>query len=268
MPDINEYNDEKEWMSACVPRMMDEGKDNEQAVAACMNMWRMKGDAAKYRDSLLAVKAVGDWELDVLAVPFNQPDSDGQVFDAATNFMLENFPAPAIMYHHGVEPGKKEIQKKPVIVGKSQKVEVRSDGVHIRVLLDKTLEWAKRIWEAAKQGLAVASSDSISHLARLETKGKTVMYEKNRPGRISVWPLAGVSLWDRVEGNFQPASRYAIALPAMKAIYREAGIQFPDVQSDTNGAKPCADDAARRARVEQIRNQAKQILAKASKSKE
>lgn len=212
----------------------------------------------------LAVKAVGDWELDVLAVPFNRSDSDGQVFDANTDFMLDNFSSPAILYHHGVMPGMSDLQKKPVVIGKAQKVEVKSDGVHIRVILDKTIEWARRVWEAAKQGLAVASSDSISHLARLEIGGKRIMYEKNRPGRIAVWPLAGVSLWDRVEGNFQPASRYAIALPAMKAIYREAGIPFPDVSLDTPGAAPEAQEvAAKRARIEEIRQKAKTYLAKA-----
>ena len=39
MPDITKFNDEKEWMGACVPAMMDEGKPNDQAVAACMTMW-------------------------------------------------------------------------------------------------------------------------------------------------------------------------------------------------------------------------------------
>lgn len=210
----------------------------------------------------LSIKAVGEWELDVLAVPFNKPDSDGQTFDANTDFMLEHFASPAILYHHGVEPGKKSLQKKPVIIGKAQAVEVKSDGVHIRVLLDKSLEWARRVWEAAKNGLAVASSDSISHLARLEVNGKSMMYEKNKPGRISVWALAGVSLWDKVEGNFLPASRYALALPAMKAIYRDAGIQFPDVSNDTHGGEPYADEAARRARIEKIQATARKHLSK------
>jgi len=208
----------------------------------------------------LAVKALDDWELDVLAVPFNRPDSDGQTFDANTDFMLESFSSPAVIYHHGVEPGSKQLQKKPVVIGKSQRVEVKSDGVHIRVLLDKTLEWARRVWEAAKKGLAVASSDSVAHLARLEVNGKSMMYEKNKAGRISVWALAGVSLWDKVEGNFIPASRYAIALPAMKAIYRDAGLPFPDMVSDTHGGLSYADEAAKRAKVKDVQDRAKKLL--------
>ena len=213
-----------------------------------------------------AVKAVGEWELDVLAVPFNRPDSDGQTFDESTNFMLDAFSTPLVIYHHGVEPGKQTYSKTPTVIGKAQGVEVQPDGLHVRVILDKTLEWARRVWEAAKKGLAVASSDSISHLARLDVGGKQIMYEKNRAGRISVWPLAGLSLWDRVEGNLTPASRYAIALPAMKAMYREAGVPFPDVKG-TDGDLPEADEAARRARAEAIRTIAKQYLAKCEREK-
>lgn len=211
----------------------------------------------------LTIKAIAEWELDVLAVPFNKPDSDGQTFDANTDYMLEQFSSPVILYHHGVEPGKKTLQKKPVVIGKAQGVEVKSDGIHVRVLLNKTLEWARRVWEAAKNGLAVASSDSIAHLARLEVNGKSMMYEKNKPGRISVWALAGISLWDKVEGNFQPASRYALALPAVKAIYREAGIQFPDTVLNTHGDLPSADEAVRRAKINTIREKTKKLLAKA-----
>lgn len=205
----------------------------------------------------LAVKAVGDWELEVRAVPFGR-DSDGQTFDASTDYMLDHFPSPAIIYHHGVEPGAKNLEQKPVIIGKTVGVEKRSDGIYLRVILDKTIEYARRVWEAAKKGLAVASSDSISHLARLDVGGKRIMYEKNRAGRIAVWPLAGVSLWDKVEGNFMPASRQAIALPAMKAIYRQAGVRFPAL--DTHGVLSEAQSAAKRAEIRRILAQADEIL--------
>jgi len=211
-----------------------------------------------------AIKAVGDWELDVLANPFNRLDSDNQTFDDATDFMLDTFTNPAILYHHGVMPGKGSLQAKPVIIGKAISVTKQSDGIHVRVLLDKTIEWAKRVWDAAQKGLAVASSDSISHLARLDTGGKRIMYEKNRPGRIAVWPLAGLSLWDKVETNFLPASNYALALPAMKAIYKEAGLEFPNIDvSDTHGVLL----QMKRAEVLALQEKSKQLLKKLNRSK-
>lgn len=215
---------------------------------------------SKFSLKWMAVKVAGDWELDVTAAPFNKPDSDEQTFDEGTDFMLEVFTNPVIIYHHGIEPGKKAIQNKPTIIGKSVGIRKEADGIHIRVLLDKSIEWARRVWEAAKKGLAVASSDSISHLARLQVGNKTMMYDKGRAGRISVWPLAGVSLWDRVETNFQPASQYAIALPSMKAIYREAGVPFPVVLNDTQGDLSEAQNAAKRARVKEAQERSKKLL--------
>lgn len=256
MPNPGDFDNEKDWMGACVPMRITEGDDQDQAVAVCMAMWR------DHMGMKLAVKALGDWELDVTAAPYGL-DSDQQTMDEKTDFMLEQFGNPAILYHHGIEPGKQALQKKPVIIGKTIGIERRADGLHVRVLLDKTIEYARRVWEAAKNGIAVASSDSISHLARLEVAGKLVMYEKDRPGRIAVWPLAGLSLWDAVEGNFRPASRYAIALPAMKAIYREAGLPFPDIHdpSGTNGGSPEAAGAAvKRAKAEGVKAEARKRL--------
>ena len=171
--------------------------------------------------------------------------------------MESSFSTPAIIYQHGVEPGLRGVQSHPVVIGKSLGVEKRPDGVYVRALLDKTIEYARRVWEAAKRGLAVASSDSIAHLARLDVSGKRIMYEKNRPGRIAVWPLAGVSLWDAVEGNARPASSNAVALPAMKAIYREAGLQFPVIEDSTPGASQADEMDQKRA---QAIDRANQIL--------
>jgi len=216
----------------------------------------------------MTVKAMltstGDWVLDVTGAPFTGKDSDGQWFDGKTNFLLDAFPTPVIIYHHGVMPGKGALQADPVVIGKATNVEIKPDGVHVRVVLDKAVEYARRVWEAAKRGLAVASSDSISHLARLDVGGRTIMYEKNRAGRIAVWPLAGLSLWDRTEGNFQPASRYALALPAVKAIYREAGMTFPDLAAvGTEGGPSYASNlAADRARIIAANKQADLILTK------
>src|SRR5688572_5209983 len=46
MPDPSNYSSEDEWMEACVPTMVDEGRDQDQAVAACLNMWRERGLAS------------------------------------------------------------------------------------------------------------------------------------------------------------------------------------------------------------------------------
>lgn len=261
MPNPSDYDSEENWMGACVPKMMDEGKPQDQAVAACINMWENKDKAMKW-DALhfgLAVKAVGDWELDVNAVPFDRRDSDNQFFDGATDIMPDVFSNPLIVYQHGISQGAKSYDARPLVIGRAVpgSLTKQADGWHIRVLLDKTIKQARDIWEAAKKGLVAVSSGSISHLARLDIGGKMHMYDKGKPGRIAVWALAEVSLWETGNGNMRPANRFAYALPAMKAIYREAGIPFPKL--DTHGA---ASDVSRQARRAKIIETSNQILAR------
>lgn len=198
----------------------------------------------------LTIKAVGDWELDVLAIPFGSVDEDGQWFDETTNIMHETFTTPLAVYQHGVEQGAKSLQDKIVVVGKTQGLEKRADGWHVRVVLDKTIELAKRLMDAARKGMVAVSSGSISHLARLDIGNKIIPYEKNRAGKIAVWPFAEISLWERGNGNMQPSNRFASAMPVVKAIYKEAGISFPEIKNDTHGAVSKAE----RAEITELRN--------------
>jgi len=217
------------------------------------------------KSAFLAVKAVGDWELDVLAIPFGSMDSDGQWFDDRTDIMPDAFQTPLVVYQHGIAQGARALDEKPIIVGKSIAGTLKKmvDGWHVRVVLDKTIKHAKDIMDAARKGLVAVSSGSISHLARLDIGGKMIQYEKNKPGRISVWALAEISLWEKGNGNVQPANQFAVALPAMKAMYRDAGIPFPaDLLSksiDTHGGAD-AEEVKRRAKVKQVQAKAKQTL--------
>lgn len=212
-------------------------------------------------DYFIAVKATGEWELDVLAIPFGSRDSDGQWFDDRTDIMHEAFTTPLIVYQHGVKQGAQEIDETPVVVGRAvpNSLEKKLDGWHIRVILDKAVKQAQVIMEAVKKGLVAVSSGSISHLARLDVGGKLIQYEKNRPGRIAVWALGEVSLWEKGNGNAQPANQFAVALPAMKAMYREAGIPFPDI--DTHGVSQ-ADEVKRRTEVKKLQDESKKLLLK------
>lgn len=222
------------------------------------------------------VKAVGDWELDVLAIPFGSAekrDADKQWFDANTDIMEEAFSTPLIVYQHGVKQGAKGLQGKPLVIGKAVPGSLvkRADGWHVRVILNKSLKESKDIMDGARKGDVAVSSGSISHLARLDIGGKLIQYEKNRPGRIAVWGLAEISIWEKGNGNFAPASQFAVALPVMKAMYRDAGIPFPDVALTTDGVLPEADEAdeadeaVKRARSRSELQKAKINLAKANK---
>lgn len=211
-------------------------------------------------DYFMTVKAVGDWELDVLAIPFGSRDSDGQWFDDRTDIMPEAFATPLIVYQHGVKQGAQSLDEKPTILGKTVpgSLTKKLDGWHIRVVLDKAIQYAKSVMEAAKQGMVAVSSGSIAHLARLDNgNGKLIQYQKDLPGRIAVWALGEVSLWEIGNGNLRPANQFAVALPIMKAMYRDAGIAFPEL--DTTGGAD-AQAVKRRAEIEAIKNESKNIL--------
>lgn len=155
---------------------------------------------------IIAVKVGDDWTLDVLAVPYggdrDGKDSDGQYFSPKTSLHLDKFPKPLIMYYHGYnEDGSP--QGEPVEIGSPLSYEIKQDGVWWRIALDKASELAKRVWDAARDGIAKASSGSIAHLVR---------YDK-RTGEIQNWPLVEISLFDAI-GKRQPANQYAVAMPA------------------------------------------------------
>jgi HK97 family phage major capsid protein len=167
------------------------------------------------------IKALGDWELDVLAVPFGDEftkDSDDEYFTPETNYYLDHYKPPAF-YYHGYSPEGMPMGE-PALIGKTESAEVRKDGIWLRVILDKASEFAQRVWESAKQGLARASSGSISHLVR-----------KDDDGRIVTWPLAEISLFD-ISGNRQPANQYAVAVPVMKSNFQTAGLDLPEWAKD------------------------------------
>lgn len=44
MPNPSDYDNREDWMSACIPAMMDEGYDQDRAVAACSNIWDNKSN--------------------------------------------------------------------------------------------------------------------------------------------------------------------------------------------------------------------------------
>lgn len=198
-------------------------KANEQMAAIYAN----EGNAAKCDDCEAedyAIKAVGDWELDVRGIPFGATDSDGQWFDEHTETMPDHFKAPVPTYYHGL---KEEV---PEVIGKTVSITKKADGWWAHIILDKTKEYAGKIWEAAKAGGAYASSGTIRHMARLERNGSVYPWSKKTPGRISVWPWAEIAIFD-VENKQTPASWRAVALPAIKSVYQQAGISWPVTES-------------------------------------
>lgn len=181
-----------------------------------------------------AIKGDNDaWVLDVLGVPFGGhnggKDSDGEYFSQKTKVYTEKFPSAPAVYFHGWDENNKPASE-PQYIGTATYDRTDAKGHWYKVVLDKASQYAQRVWDAAKQGIARASSGSITHLVR-----------KERDGHITHWPVAELSIFDAV-GKRQPANQYAVALPVLKAVYAKAGLTLPsDISTDSEQAP---EDAA------------------------
>lgn len=77
MPDPAKYDDQDSWMSACVPAVMDEGKDHDAAVGQCMGMWADRNKASAEADVQRMQAEVVD------LVEHRSPSAAGYNFKAA-----------------------------------------------------------------------------------------------------------------------------------------------------------------------------------------
>jgi len=179
----------------------------------------------------ISVKAVGDWELDVLGLPYGGPyngkDEDGEHFDARTETHDDKWPLPPVVYAHG------RGQYKPAYIGRTVKRWRDAAGEWFRVVLDKGHEFAERVMLAAREGRAAASSGTAAHLMR-----------KDADGHIREWPVLELSIFDVTDAQ-KPANPFAVVRPvaALKAIYEDAGIPLPD-GIDAQEAEPEAGTPA------------------------
>lgn len=176
------------------------------------------------------IKARDNYELDILANPFGSPsdvDSDGEYFAPDTKFHEDKLPLPpAVYYHGGDEKGGQAPM--PHFIGMTIKRWVDDAGVWYRVKLDETSEYAKRVWEAAKQGLARVSSGAVLASVRKDVTGK-----------ITSWMNGEVSIFDTLNDKL-PANPKAIAMPvkALKKLYEDHNIPYPVefLEADDKGA--------------------------------
>ncbi|KKK75110.1 hypothetical protein LCGC14_2877040, partial [marine sediment metagenome] len=190
---------------------------------------------------MVQIKALGDWEVEVLGIPFGSPDNrdaHGEFFDAKTELHLDKYPLPPALYYHGFTGDKNGVTQmvSPEYIGKTVSTDTRSDGVWYRVILDKASAFARKVWEAAKNNRAFASSGTAEHLSR-----------RGENGHITEWPVVELSMVDENKGEHREmASRDAVLIPVLKTIYKQAGLSLPDgleVLSQETGARGAVDES-------------------------
>lgn len=183
-----------------------------------------------YHSSIKAVEDGDAWKLMVLGAPYGW-DKDGERFTEKTNFMLDIGESRPAIYFHGLNTNANGVMETPEVIGKATAVKRDEQGLWFEVILDKANKFAKRVWDAAKRGIAKASSGAINHLVRDEPDGT-----------ISVWPIGELSLID--EGLYRhPANPRAVAMP-IKSLFESAELEIPQAFSEADEAKGAVSDEA------------------------
>jgi len=108
MPTPNADENHSDYMGRCVPMMMDEGKDQDQAVAICSSMWEDKAmESLQTRRlrafSLLNVKSVDDQRRVITGIA-STPTVD-RVGDSVDPMGAKfKTPMPLLLYHQSDKP--------------------------------------------------------------------------------------------------------------------------------------------------------------------
>jgi hypothetical protein len=187
---------------------------------------------------LIRIKAIdngGQWELDVLSAPYGGPDNGrdahGEFFSTNTNFYeADGAPLPLVVYYHGYTPDG-EPQGEPEVIGRTVKAWRDASGLWHKVILDKTKELAKRVWDAAQDGLARASTGVAGYMGRVD-----------RSGEITSWLIGELSIWD-ADDTRKPANQYAVARPAVKALFEGFNLDLEDDATGEQQAQPSMESS-------------------------
>lgn len=220
MPTPQEGETREEWLERCIPVLVEEGREQDEAVAICNSMWEEKDKKYilhSHTQQVYATKdADGNWRLEVLGAPyggeFDGKDADGEYFSHNTNFMMDVGAERPVLYYHGKGPDG-QMERAVEVIGKARVTKRNEQGLWFEVILDKTKKYAERIWRAAIGGMARASSGAINYLVR-----------KAADGEILQWPIGELTLLDKSDIR-RPANE--LATVQLKAAFSEVGIDFP-----------------------------------------
>ena len=179
MPKPGKDETQEEFIERCMPIVIGEGKDQDQAAAICYSLWRER-DSKAVDETLVypggEVKALGDGRVGGYLVRFTNPDDvdlEGEYFDAATDYGTAR--ESAAYYNHGMDA---RIGKRTLGTGALKSDDV---GVWIEAQLQLRDEYEKAVYQLARAGKLGWSSGTAAHLVEKERKGSAV--------HITRWPL-------------------------------------------------------------------------------
>src|SRR3972149_6262498 len=212
MPEPGANESQDEFMHRCMPMMMDEGNEQDQAVAICMWKWREKKSVRQ--PGPITIKSQTDTEAVVAGygVVFGGKDLEGETFTKETELELGYVPTKSIFYDHTLDA------KANGSLGKTLSEEIDDVGVWVEAQIDRSKDYANAVLELIGQGIIGFSSGTASHLAQ----------RKN--GKILRWPVVEYSLTPI------PAEPRILGVSQIKALFDAAGLQMPEAFNEADEA--------------------------------
>lgn len=161
MPTPKPGQSRDDFMSECVPMVMDEGNDRDQAVAMCSSMFADKS-VTQRAYSLFTVKAMNEERRELEGVATTPtPDRMGDIVEPeGAKFVL---PLPLIYQHDHSLP-----------VGEVHAASVRKDGIRVKARIAKIAEAGPlkdrldSVWQSVKAGLVKGFSIGFRSLGEPE----------------------------------------------------------------------------------------------------
>ena len=190
----------------------------EKATVKAMDILVGKMESGAVR----AFEFDGVRKLEILAAPYgssSRRDRLNQWLSARTDFMLSIGDRRPTLYLHGHSPKKRAVAK-PKKIGIATVTKVDSQGLWMETELDDS-ELATRVWDAALEGRARASTGSVNYLARPQNRPDG----SPTPGEVTVWPIAELSVFDAGDRRV-PVSDDAVVLP-LRALFDQCEIELP-----------------------------------------
>lgn len=224
MPNPNEYDDEKEWMAACVPARMEEGDEQDQAVAACMSMWREKKNTLKAiskDDNTLRVAnyivLFGGRDLEGIgSARINKDGTKGEFFspDVELKSSYTDSGSLYVDWEHGRDPDGAGLDQDEVLGYVDWKTARKDDkGWFVERVLNRRSKYVQWLEELIEAGLVGNSTEPVQ-------KG----VEKKENGEIVKWPLKRDTL---TVMPMEPRMLTENMIAAMKALH----IDLPETET-------------------------------------
>lgn len=192
MPTPGKDETEKEFISRCIPIVLEEGtaEDQDQAIAICYDIWRenKSGEKPKFltswrRIGLQPIRQVGGQSnrYQCYAVMFGDPDTldwYGTYFDRNTNFHLDWYKSRPWLYDHTMNTFIKTSK-----IGDWIDIGIDDKGIFVVGELIQSHEYKEEIELLLKHEVLYPSTGSLSY----------VIDWPERDGHIKEWPIVELS---------------------------------------------------------------------------